>query len=62
MPFEKGSSILKLLNFLPFKKIFPFTLVKVTMKLRPNSICWNPMEPFIFTCANEDYKFAFFEL
>lgn len=26
------------------------------MKLRPNAVSWNPMEPFTFTCANEDYK------
>ncbi|VDK26164.1 unnamed protein product [Anisakis simplex] len=31
-------------------------LKKVTMKLRPNAISWNPMEAFSFTCANEDYK------
>ena len=29
---------------------------KVTMKLRANKLCWNPMEAFIFTVANEDYK------
>lgn len=31
-------------------------LRKVIMKLRTNSLAWNPMEAFIFTCANEDYK------
>lgn len=29
---------------------------KVVMKLRSNSLCWNPMEAFVFTVANEDYK------
>lgn len=29
---------------------------KVVMNLRTNKLCWNPMEAFIFTCANEDYK------
>lgn len=29
---------------------------KVVLKLKTNKICWNPMEPFIFTAANEDYK------
>lgn len=29
---------------------------KVVMKLKTNKLCWNPMEAFIFTCANEDYK------
>lgn len=31
-------------------------LRKVIMNLRTNKLAWNPMEPFIFTCANEDYK------
>lgn len=31
-------------------------LRKVVMNLRTNKLSWNPMEPFIFTCANEDYK------
>lgn len=29
---------------------------KVVLKLRTNKMCWNPMEAFIFTAANEDYK------
>ncbi|VDN42611.1 unnamed protein product [Gongylonema pulchrum] len=33
-------------------------LKKVTMKLRPNSVSWNPMEAFTFVCANEDYKYV----
>lgn len=31
-------------------------LRKVIMNLRTNKLSWNPMEPYIFTCANEDYK------
>lgn len=31
-------------------------LRKVVMKLRANKLAWNPMEAFIFTCANEDFK------
>lgn len=31
-------------------------LRKVVLKLRSNTVCWNPMEAFIFTVANEDYK------
>lgn len=33
-------------------------LRKVVMKLRTNKICWNPMEAYIFTGANEDYKYV----
>lgn len=31
-------------------------LRKVIMKLKCNKLAWNPMEAYIFTCANEDYK------
>lgn len=31
-------------------------LRKIVMSLKTNNVAWNPMEPFIFTCANEDYK------
>lgn len=31
-------------------------LRKVVMELRSNALSWNPMEAFIFTVANEDYK------
>ncbi|ELK32848.1 DDB1- and CUL4-associated factor 13 [Myotis davidii] len=31
-------------------------LKKVILDMRTNTICWNPMEAFIFTAANEDYK------
>lgn len=33
-------------------------LRKVVMNLKSNKLAWNPMEPFIFTCANEDYKYV----
>ncbi|CAH1173637.1 unnamed protein product [Phaedon cochleariae] len=36
-------------------------LRKVIMKLRTNKLAWNPMEPFIFTCANEDYNLYTFD-
>lgn len=29
---------------------------KVIMKLKTNQLSWNPMEAYIFTAANEDYK------
>ena len=31
-------------------------LRKVVMKMRSNTIAWNPMEAFVFTAASEDYK------
>lgn len=31
-------------------------LRKVVMNMRPNKLCWNPMEAFNFTVANEDYQ------
>ncbi|VIO93644.1 Sof1-like domain containing protein [Brugia malayi] len=37
-------------------------LKKVTMKLRPNAISWNPMEAFTFTAANEDYNLYTFDI
>lgn len=33
-------------------------LRKVVMELRSNALSWNPMEAFIFTVANEDYRFV----
>lgn len=29
---------------------------KVILEMRSNALCWNPMEAFVFTVANEDYK------
>ena len=31
-------------------------LIQVTLKNRSNAIAWNPMEAYMFTVANEDYK------
>ena len=31
------------------------------MTLRPNKIVWNPIEAFMFTCANEDYNLYSFD-
>ncbi|XP_074997401.1 DDB1- and CUL4-associated factor 13 isoform X2 [Calonectris borealis] len=31
-------------------------LKKVILNMRTNTLCWNPMEAFVFTAANEDYK------
>ena len=31
-------------------------LRKVVFEMRVNKLCWNPMESFVFTCANEDFK------
>ncbi|KAJ8291071.1 hypothetical protein GJAV_G00021050 [Gymnothorax javanicus] len=32
------------------------------MKLRSNTLCWNPMEAFNFTAANEDYNLYTFDM
>lgn len=37
-------------------------LRKVILKLRSNTIAWNPMEAFIFTVANEDYNLYSFDM
>lgn len=37
-------------------------LKKVVMKLRPNSVSWNPMEAVTFTCANDDYNLYTFDI
>ncbi|KAG5898891.1 hypothetical protein JTB14_003285 [Gonioctena quinquepunctata] len=36
-------------------------LRKIVMKLRTNKLAWNPMEPYIFTTANEDYNLYTFD-
>ncbi|KAJ8918973.1 hypothetical protein NQ315_016877 [Exocentrus adspersus] len=36
-------------------------LRKVIMNLKTNKLSWNPMEAFIFTCANEDYNLYTFD-
>ncbi|KAE8751631.1 hypothetical protein FOCC_FOCC001479 [Frankliniella occidentalis] len=35
---------------------------KVVMKLKANSVCWNPMEAFNFTVANEDFNLYTFDV
>ncbi|XP_059564292.1 DDB1- and CUL4-associated factor 13-like [Myotis daubentonii] len=37
-------------------------LKKVILDMRTNTICWNPMEAFIFTAANEDYNLHNFDM
>ncbi|CAJ0963332.1 unnamed protein product, partial [Mesorhabditis belari] len=37
-------------------------LKKVTMKLRPNMVIWNPMEAFVFAVANDDYNAYSFDM
>lgn len=34
----------------------PQPVRKVVMAMRSNAVCWNPMEAFVFTVANEDYQ------
>nr|CAG4651769.1 EOG090X04WU [Triops cancriformis] len=35
---------------------------KVVLKMRSNSLCWNPMEAFVFTVANEDFNLYSFDI
>jgi WD repeat and SOF domain-containing protein 1 len=35
---------------------------KTIMKLKTNSLCWNPMEPFNFTTASEDHNCYSFDM
>ncbi|CAG0917560.1 unnamed protein product [Notodromas monacha] len=37
-------------------------LRRVVMKLKCNNLAWNPMEPSIFTVANEDYNLYTFDM
>lgn len=37
-------------------------LAKMYMKLKSNSLCWNPMEAFNFTVANEDHNCYTFDM
>ncbi|GAB1599686.1 DDB1- and CUL4-associated factor 13-like [Argonauta hians] len=37
-------------------------LRKVLLQLKSNALAWNPMEPFIFTVANEDYNLYTFDM
>ncbi|XDV40794.1 hypothetical protein PO909_009800 [Leuciscus waleckii] len=36
--------------------------VEVIMQLRSNTLCWNPMEAYYFTCANEDYNLYTYDI
>lgn len=35
---------------------------KLIMKMRSNALCWNPMEAFLFSTANEDYNLYTFDV
>ena len=37
-------------------------LRKVILKMRSNSLAWNPIEAFTFTVANEDYNLYTFDI
>uniref|UniRef100_A0A3Q2T3Z3 DDB1- and CUL4-associated factor 13 n=1 Tax=Fundulus heteroclitus TaxID=8078 RepID=A0A3Q2T3Z3_FUNHE len=37
-------------------------LKKVIMTMRTNTLCWNPMEAYFFTCANEDYNLYTYDM
>ncbi|KAJ0065906.1 hypothetical protein NL108_000153, partial [Boleophthalmus pectinirostris] len=37
-------------------------LKKVVMTMRSNTLCWNPMEAYYFTCANEDYNLYTYDM
>ncbi|ULU04073.1 hypothetical protein L5515_013250 [Caenorhabditis briggsae] len=37
-------------------------LKKVTMKMRPNKVSWNPMEAYSFTVASEDFSLYTFDM
>lgn len=40
----------------------PQPLKKVVLKMKTNAICWNPMEAFVFTAANEDHDLHTFDM
>uniref|UniRef100_A0A674B3A4 DDB1- and CUL4-associated factor 13 n=1 Tax=Salmo trutta TaxID=8032 RepID=A0A674B3A4_SALTR len=37
-------------------------LKKVIMNMRSNTLCWNPMEAYNFTCSNEDYNLYTYDM
>ncbi|KAM5158447.1 DDB1- and CUL4-associated factor 13 [Mantella aurantiaca] len=45
-----------------YDKRKPTPLKKIILEMRTNSICWNPMEAFIFTAANENYKLYTYDM
>lgn len=40
----------------------PTPLKKVILQMRSNTLCWNPMEAFIFTVANENYSLYTYDM
>ncbi|KAM9307818.1 DDB1- and CUL4-associated factor 13 [Gastrophryne carolinensis] len=40
----------------------PTPLKKIVLDMRTNVMCWNPMEAFIFTAANENYKLYTYDM
>ncbi|XP_043363397.1 DDB1- and CUL4-associated factor 13 isoform X2 [Dermochelys coriacea] len=39
-----------------------FNPIEVILDMRTNTLCWNPMEAFIFTSANEDHNLYTFDM
>ncbi|KAG9478663.1 hypothetical protein GDO78_012358 [Eleutherodactylus coqui] len=39
-----------------------FNPVELILEMRTNALCWNPMEAFIFTAANENYKLYTYDM
>ncbi|KAF0045005.1 hypothetical protein F2P81_001534 [Scophthalmus maximus] len=39
-----------------------FNPVEVIMTMRSNTVCWNPMEAYYFTCSNEDYNLYTYDM
>ncbi|KAG9509422.1 Cytohesin-1 [Fragariocoptes setiger] len=35
---------------------------KIVLEMRSNQVCWNPMEAFVFTAANEDHDLYTFDM
>ena len=57
----------------PMRSVLPLTLhaclgltmpacSKVVLAMRSNRLCWNPMEAFNFTVANEDHNLYTFDM
>ncbi|XP_075682011.1 DDB1- and CUL4-associated factor 13 isoform X3 [Rhinoderma darwinii] len=40
----------------------PTPLKKIILEMRTNALCWNPMEAYIFTAANENYKLYTYDM
>ena len=37
-------------------------IIRVILKMQTNALCWNPMEAFNFTAANEDSNLYTFDM